>query len=383
MIEEEPPMATQFAIIRTEKHKSWSTLSKSMGHTMRTSGDDRQHLKAVDDPVVVLTGSHNWLSEWREQVNGMHLRRLPQGCQHTLAREFFLGMSPQWAEGKTRAEIDAWAAANIAWLEQRFGKERVKFAALHLDEQTPHIAAYVVPLKADLNRKGEPNPRGNGWTLSDQTLGLGGNKVALVKLQDEYAEAMKPQQLTRGRRGSKATHQKTAEWRAQMARPLEKSIVKPRIPDPTMADRFDPKAYAKQAADAAARAVFDQMKPHYQQAKAQAKQLREQSKELHELRGMVEHLQPLADMLRVLYEAVFGAPMDLNTIHGQQTAQEAIKRVIEERKAQKKAQKAAQATEAPALKAQKAVQATEEPALEPVELPTDWDDSGGSSVPPL
>jgi hypothetical protein len=339
-----------FAIIRTEKHKSWSTLSKSMGHTMRTSRDDRQHLKAVDDPVVVLTGSHNWLSEWKEQVDGMHLRGLPQGCQHTLAREFFLGMSPQWAEGKTRAEIDAWAAANIAWLEQRFGKERVKFAALHLDEQTPHIAAYVVPLKADLNRKGEPNPRGNGWTLSDQTLGLGGNKAALVKLQDEYAEAMKPQQLTRGRRGSKATHQKTAEWRAQMARPLEKPIVKPRIPDPTVADHFDPKAYAKQAADAAARAVFDQMKkPHYQQARAQAKQLREQSKELHELRGMVEQLQPLADMLRVLYEALFGAPMDLDTLHGQQTAQEAIKRVIEGRKAQK------------------AVQATAEP--EPVELP--------------
>lgn len=344
-------MATQFAIIRTEKHKSWSTLGKSMGHTMRTSMDERQHLKAVDEPVVVLMGSHNWLSEWREQVDEMHLRSLPQGCQHTLAREFFLGMSPQWAEGKTRAEIDAWAADNIAWLEQRFGKERVKFAALHLDEQTPHIAAFVIPLKADLNRKGEPNTRGNGWTLSDQVLGLGGNKAALVKLQDEYAEAMKPQQLTRGLRGSKARHQTTAQWKGQMAQPLEKPIVKPKVPDPTMADRFDPKAYAKQAADAAAKAVFDQMKPHHQQAKAQAKQLREQSKEMHKLRGIVEQLQPLADMLRALYEAVFGHPIDLNTLHGQKTAQEALKRVIEARKAQK------------------VEQATPEPEPKPVKLP--------------
>lgn len=329
-------MATQqFAIIRTEKHKTWSTLGKSMGHTMRTSMDERQHLKAVDDPVVVLMGSHNWLSDWKEQVDGMHLRSLQDGARHTLAREFFLGMSPEWAEGKTRAEIDAWAADNIAWLEERFGKERVKFAALHLDEQTPHIAAYVVPLKADLNRKGEPNARGNGWTLSDVSLGLSGHKNALVKLQDEYAEAMKPQQLIRGRRGSKAKHQTTAQWKGQMAQPLEKPIVKPKVPDPTMADRFDPKAYAKQAADAAAKAVFDQMKPHHQQAKAQAKQLREQSKEMHKLRGIVEQLQPLADMLRALYEAVFGHPIDLNTLHGQKTAQEALKRVVEARKAQK------------------------------------------------
>lgn len=354
-------MATQFAIIRTEKHKSWSTLGKSMGHTMRTSMDERQHLKAVDDPVVVLMGSHNWLSEWREQVDGMHLRSLPQGCQHTLAREFFLGMSPQWAEGKTRAEIDAWAADNIAWLEQRFGKERVKFAALHLDEQTPHIAAYVVPLKADLNRKGEPNARGNGWTLSDQTLGLGGNKAALVKLQDEYAEAMKPQQLTRGRRGSKARHQTTAEWKGHMAAPLDKKIIRPKvsIDPPTLADRLDPKAYAEEAASKASKdaatAVFKQMKPYRDQAIKLDKQQQQMQKDLDSARGELQQtsktLHVLETMLRALYEAVFGHQMDLNTLHGQKTAYEAVKRVSEARKAQK------------------AEQATPEPAPKPVELP--------------
>ena len=40
----------------------------------------------------------------------------------------FFGMSPEWAEGKTRAEIDAWAEANVEWVKQRFGEERLALA---------------------------------------------------------------------------------------------------------------------------------------------------------------------------------------------------------------------------------------------------------------
>ena len=117
-------MKPNFAICRTEKIKNWSTLGKSVGHNIRTSNEDRSHLRpGMKEPMRVLLGETDWVEEWTKQVNGMHLRKLQQGQAHTLAREFFLGMSPDWSEGKTKHEIDAWATANIDWLKHRFGAE--------------------------------------------------------------------------------------------------------------------------------------------------------------------------------------------------------------------------------------------------------------------
>ena len=255
-----------FAICRTEKIKTWPTLTKSVGHNLRTSADERPHLDAsAPEPLRVLCGSVDWLTSWKAQVNGMHLRQLAQGQSHTLAREFFLGVSPEWAEGKSQADIDAWAEANVEWLRARFGAERVKLCVFHGDEQSPHLAAYVVGLTADTNRAGEVRTdRGNGWTLSDRVLGLGGGKDALVKLQDDYADAMERFALARGRRNSKAKHQTVAEWRRLMAEPMA-AISVPKPPEAALADRIDIEGYGKreqaralyQALPAASKVLID------------------------------------------------------------------------------------------------------------------------------
>lgn len=311
-----------FAICRTEKIKSWATLAKSVGHNLRTSADDRQHLADVPEPLKILAGEAGWIEGWQADVNGMHLRKLAMGQSHTLAREFFLGMSPEWAEGKKPAEIDAWAEANIAWLNKRFGKDRVKLAVLHLDEQTPHIAAYVVPLKADAKA------RGNGWTLSDNALGLGGNKAALAQLQDEYAEAMKGFELRRGVKGSKASHETTAAWRHRVSAPLDHPVTWPKPPNPTLADRLDPKPYAEAAAKAAAGAVFKQMKPYRDQAARLAKDQKKDREKLDRLEALVQELRPLSEMFRALMEAIAGHPIALNTIEGQRQAMKSAKGLL-------------------------------------------------------
>ena len=131
--------------------------------------------------------------------------------------------------------------------------------AKHRREQTPHLAAYVKPLTKD------PKGRGNGWTLSDRALGLGGNKEALSQLQDDYAKAMAPFGLRRGIKGSRATHQKTSEWRKQMAKPLDAPVVKPNPPKPLATERAE--VYGQRVADHVAKAIFDQMKAYHQQAK--------------------------------------------------------------------------------------------------------------------
>lgn len=309
-------MKPNYAICRTEKIKTWGSLSKSVGHNLRTSNEDRSHLRqGLRESMRILDGEADWLPAWKEQVEGMHLRKLQQGQAHTLAREFFLGMSPEWAEGKSKREIDDWAKANIEWLHHRFGRERVKLAVLHLDEQTPHIAAYVVPLKADAKK------RGNGWTLSDRELGIGGNKSGLVELQDEYAAAMATFALSRGVRGSKATHKKTNEWRREQKKADQLTPVKVPTPEPaTVIDRLNIEDYGKRVADQTAKSVMTQMKPYHRAALDAAKEQRVMKDELGVLRQQMEHLKDLAEAFKAFLTVLLGRAPDLDSIAGVQEA---------------------------------------------------------------
>ena len=80
---------------------------------------------------------------------------------------------------------------NIEWLREKYGSQNVVHAALHMDETSPHIVAYVVP---------EVDGKLNARAL------FGGRKV-LSDLQSSYAEAMSQFGLERGIEGSKAKHQ--------------------------------------------------------------------------------------------------------------------------------------------------------------------------------
>lgn len=316
------PSVSPFAIIRTEKIKDWSTLTKSMGHCMRTSSDERTHLAPnMAEPLRILVGEADWVANWKKCVDGMWLPKLKMGTNHTIAREFILTTSPEFFTRKAQKEIDEWIKANVDWLKDRFGEDRVKFACAHFDEQTLHISAYVVGKKIDTNRKGETLNRGNGWTLSDGILHLGGGKEELGKLQDEYGLAMQKFELRRGIKGSKATHQTTAKWRKQMAKPIDGPVVIPRLEKPTAQDQKNIEAYGKRVADKAARAIFEQMKPYHQQAKAHRA-------EMNRLRGMVERLEPIAKVFKRLLERLLGHPPRLDSIDGLNAAQTHINQLI-------------------------------------------------------
>jgi len=313
-------MKKTYAILRTEKIKSWASLGKSVGHNMRTSGEARAHLaKNFEGPILVLAGDPAWEKPWRKEVKAMWLPGLKQGDRHTLAREFFLGASPEFFAGKDAAAISHWATENVAWLIDRFGADRVKLAVLHLDEQSPHIAAYVVPLKADTNRAGVLNiGRGNGWTLSDVALGLGGSKADFVKLQDDYADRMKRFGLERGERGSKAEHQTIRQWLTQMHAALP-SIQFPKTAPPTLNDRINVGNYGTRVAKAAAKEVHGKMLPAYRQATrvpALEAQIKRQA-------GLIEWLQRTTETLKRALGAI-GIEVDLDTQQGIQALQAAV-----------------------------------------------------------
>ncbi|HEY9625809.1 MAG TPA: MobV family relaxase [Coleofasciculaceae cyanobacterium] len=117
--------------------------------------------------------------------------------------EYFLGASPEYFRPECpdkagyfeQEKLDDWVDLNLKWLQKKHGDNLIK-ATVHLDEATPHIVAYVVPIHDD------------SWCGGRKKLSynvdFGGSKHRLSELQDEYAKGMKPLKLERGVRGSSA-----------------------------------------------------------------------------------------------------------------------------------------------------------------------------------
>lgn len=117
-----------------------------------------------------------------------------------LAVEVVMSASPDFFQGMDRRDITGWASKCRDWVAEEFGGgQNVANFTVHLDEQTPHIHAIVVPLK-----NGKLNCRHY----------LGGTRDVLSKFQDRFAETLQKNYptLERGEKGSVAEHTTVKEF---------------------------------------------------------------------------------------------------------------------------------------------------------------------------
>lgn len=160
------------------------------------------------DPDVknfVLIGTGDQLADYDNRMAELGIEKVRKNA--VLAVDHMLTASPEWfidfdeKEGKQldRSKLKKWAAANVAWLQKNYGKNVVS-ATLHLDEQTPHIHAIVIPeVDSKLNARA-----------------LYGGREKMSAWQDNYAEAMASLGLERGKKGSKAKHQTVKKYYDQV-----------------------------------------------------------------------------------------------------------------------------------------------------------------------
>lgn len=90
-----------------------------------------------------------------------------------------------------------WQDANMRFLRNRFGEANLVRLTLHMDEKTPHFHAVIVPI----TKEGK---------LSAKAM-LDGPK-AVAQLQTDYANAMQPFGLERGKENSTAKHTDISEY---------------------------------------------------------------------------------------------------------------------------------------------------------------------------
>lgn len=174
-----------FAILRTAKLKTIGNIAGSLHHTFRSiktenADPERTHLNI---------NSH----KNTEQALNAIKDRLPQKIRKNgvLAIEYLITGSPEW-DGWGTDKQNEFFSKSLEWLKEKHGAENVVTTSIQLDETTPHLVAYVVPI----DRKGKLNCR--------EFLG---GRDKLQKMQTDFANKVGiPLGLERGKTGSKAEH---------------------------------------------------------------------------------------------------------------------------------------------------------------------------------
>ncbi|GAX38829.1 MobV family relaxase [Nodularia sp. NIES-3585] len=215
------------AILRVVKLKSFGNVGGSEAHTARlqeTSNADPQKTN------IRLIGDNDQPLEQIVKLKIKSCTKHKPRKNAVLCSEMFLSASPEYFRPYDPSLAGEWDQERLSsftntskqWLIENYGDKCVR-AELHLDEATPHIHAYIVPVN-DKTKQLSHNEMFGGSAKEC--------RIKLSKLQDSYAAALAPLGIERGVKGSKATHTKVKEYyQAVNSQPLtlELERLEPRL----------------------------------------------------------------------------------------------------------------------------------------------------------
>jgi hypothetical protein len=201
-----------YAIIRAKKLKTMGAVSRSAQHTFR--------MQPTPNADPALTGRNRTVgAKGSEQILAALVRTLPTKRRKdaVLAIEYLVTASPEAFKrhgGRLDDMGDGYFADALKWLKARHGAANVLSATIHLDESTPHMVVYVVPMTADRR-------------LSCRDF-LGGPEKLRAMQTSFHAKVGAQRGLERGVEGSKAKHEAVSAFYSTMAAVGEAPALKPR-----------------------------------------------------------------------------------------------------------------------------------------------------------
>lgn len=212
-----------YAIMRFAKLKTNGAISTAQKHNDR----ERETLNAnqeIENIIVHGDKNKSYVESFNEITKDIKIRK-----NAVLAIECFMSVSPEANFLKDHEKILEWSKNSIEWLKEKFGEENIIKSHLHLDEMTPHLHTFIIPVVREKNKK----------QLSSYSF-LGGSRTKLSDWQTEYYNKVKKFNLERGIKGSQATHKSTREFYT-----FVNEVKNAELPEPK---RFESvKAYKKRA----------------------------------------------------------------------------------------------------------------------------------------
>jgi Plasmid recombination enzyme len=190
-----------FAICRIQKIKSWGVLARSEVHAARLVDIPNANPEIKNIKVVGNDDNLDLATLVRDKIGDQKIRSdavLAVEMLLSASAEYFRPHAPYQGGVYDKQRLDNFVEAVVKWLHDSWS-DRIVNAELHLDEITPHIHAYLVPL----DERGKLNCKA-----------LFGTRVKMYELQDSFAAAVAHLGILRGIKGSVATHKKIRKYYA-------------------------------------------------------------------------------------------------------------------------------------------------------------------------
>ena len=207
-----------YCVLHLEKAKGAdSGMSAHIERTIVPKNIDPTRTHLNRELVEFPDGVRNRTAAIRHRLDTAGLKRKIGKNQVQAIRIVLSGTHEDMARVEGEGKLDEWCADNVKWLRETYGADNLVSAVLHMDEETPHIHATVVPIVQGERRKQKkeenarrryrakaPAPR----LCADEVM----SRASLIRYQDTYSEHMEKYGLKRGVRGSLAKHLSTHEY---------------------------------------------------------------------------------------------------------------------------------------------------------------------------
>ena len=109
-------------------------------------------------------------------------------------------------------QIESFFRDSKRWLEFRYGKDNLVHYIIHYDEKTPHMHAYVVPIKKKQVNWKNRNGQGTRSTVLLCARDYFGGKEKMREMQDSFHKSVEHHGLQRGERVPLAKGEYTQEY---------------------------------------------------------------------------------------------------------------------------------------------------------------------------
>ena len=208
-----------YAVLHMEKTSGTdAAMSAHIERTIKPKNADESRTHLNRELITFPDGVYNRTQAIQHRLDTAGLTRKIGNNQVRAIRVLLTGTHEDMIRITNEGRLDEWCSDNLKYLADTFGRENIVSAVLHMDEQTPHIHATLVPIvKGERKRKKKEEqvkkryrkkPTDTARLCADEIM----TRTKLKSYQDTYAQAMSGYGLQRGIDGSEAKHISTRQY---------------------------------------------------------------------------------------------------------------------------------------------------------------------------
>lgn len=217
-----------YAVLHMEKTSGTdSAMSAHIERTIKPKNADESRTHLNRELIKFPDGVESRTQAIQHRLDTAGLTRKIGNNQVRAIRILLTGTHDDMERITNEGRLDEWCNDNMKYLADTFGKENIVSAVLHMDEQTPHIHATLVPIvrgerkrkkkEEQVKKRYRKKPTDTIRLCADDIM----TRLKLKSYQDTYAIAMAKYELRRGIDGSEAKHISTRQYYRDLVQQTE------------------------------------------------------------------------------------------------------------------------------------------------------------------